>query len=123
MERSEIWLINLDPTLGAEIKKTRPVVIVSSNSIGKLPLRVVVPLTDWKEHYQQAPWMVKIVPDSTNGLTKPSTADTFQIRSVSTARFIQKIGDMTLSEMDQIAYSIGLVIEYPQRINNMRWVL
>lgn len=114
MDRNEIWLINLDPTIGAEIKKKRPVVIVSSNSIGKLPLRVVVPLTDWKNHYQQAPWMVKIVPNTTNGLTKISSADTFQIRSVSTARFIQKIGNLQLSEMNQIAFSIGLVIEYPQ---------
>ena len=46
MNRGEIWLINLDPTIGAEIKKTRPVVIVSSNAVGILPLRVVVPLTD-----------------------------------------------------------------------------
>lgn len=114
MDRNEIWMINLDPTIGAEIKKTRPVVIVSSNSIGKLPLRVVVPLTDWKDHYQQAHWMVKIVPNSTNGLSKPSTADTFQIRSVSTARFIHKIGELQMREMNQIANSIGLVIEYPQ---------
>lgn len=114
MERNEIWLINLDPTIGAEIKKTRPVVIVSSNAIGKLPLRVVIPITDWKTHYQQAPWMIKIAPNTTNGLSKTSTADTFQIRSVSTTRFIQKIGELTISEMDKLAYAIGLVIEYPQ---------
>ncbi len=114
MNRNEIWLINLDPTIGAEIKKTRPVVIMSSNSIGKLPLRVVVPLTDWKEHYQQAPWMVKINPSVKNGLKKTSSADAFQIRSVSTSRFIKKIGEIPSSELNKIAYSIGLVIEYPQ---------
>ncbi len=114
MDRNEVWLINLDPTIGAEIKKTRPVVIVSSNSIGKLPLRVVVPLTDWKNHFQQAPWMVKITPSSKNGLSKISSADAFQIRSVSTTRFIRKIGELRLNEMNQISYSIGLVIEYPQ---------
>ncbi|WP_201775966.1 type II toxin-antitoxin system PemK/MazF family toxin [Leptolinea tardivitalis] len=43
MDRGEIWLINFDPTIGAEIKKTCPVAIVSSNAIGKLPLRIVVP--------------------------------------------------------------------------------
>ena len=114
MVRGEVWLINLDPTLGAEIKKTRPVIIVSSDAIGLLPLRVVIPLTDWKPHYQQAGWMVKISPDANNGLSKDSAADTFQIRSVSTTRFIRKIGEITLEEMDQIVQAIGLVIEYPQ---------
>ena len=38
MQRGEIWLINLDPTIGAEIKKTRPAVIVSDDAIGILPL-------------------------------------------------------------------------------------
>lgn len=39
MRRGEIWLINLSPTVGAEIKKTRPAVIVSDNAIGILPLK------------------------------------------------------------------------------------
>ena len=55
MTRGEIWLINLDPTLGAEIRKTRPAVIVSVDAVGVLPLRVVVSITSWKEHYVQAP--------------------------------------------------------------------
>ncbi len=38
MLRGEIWLLNLDPTVGAEIQKTRPGIIVSDNSIGILPL-------------------------------------------------------------------------------------
>ena len=45
MKQGDIWLINLDPTIGAEIKKTRPVVIVNDNSLGKLPLKVIIPLT------------------------------------------------------------------------------
>ena len=51
MLKGEIWSINLDPTIGAEIKKTRPAVIVSEDAIGVLPLRVIVPLTDWKDRY------------------------------------------------------------------------
>ncbi len=113
MVRGEVWLINLDPTIGAEIKKTRPVVIVSSDTIGILPLRVIVPLTDWKNHYQQAVWMVKISPTGMNGLFKDSAADTFQIRSVSTTRFVRKVGEIMQDEMNRIVNSIGLVIEYP----------
>jgi mRNA interferase MazF len=113
MVRGEIWLINLDPTLGAEIRKTRPAIIVSSDTIGILPLRVVVPLTDWKDRYQQASWMVKIKPNKKNGLTKDSAADTFQIRSLSTARFVRRIGEVDQWEMERIVNAIGLVIEYP----------
>jgi len=113
MNRGEIWLINLDPTIGAEIQKTRPVLIVSSDAIGVLPLRVIVPLTDWKERYAQAAWMVQVPPDTQNGLAKLSAADTFQIRSVSTARFVRKLGSLSQAVINSIVEAIGLVIEFP----------
>lgn len=113
MDRGEVWLLNLDPTIGAEIQKTRPVVIISSNSIGILPLRVIVPLTDWKERYQQAAWMVRVSPDAQNGLSKESAADTFQIRSVSTDRFVRRIGNCSEVVMASIVNAVGLVIEHP----------
>ena len=37
-DRGEIWLLNLDPAIGAEIKKTRPGIIVNDDAIGVLPL-------------------------------------------------------------------------------------
>ena len=49
MRQGEIWLINLDPTIGAEIRKTRPAIVVNDNNPGKLPLKIIVPLTDWKD--------------------------------------------------------------------------
>lgn len=112
MNRGEIWLINLDPTIGAEIQKTRPAVIVNSNAIGILPLRVIVPLTDWKERYEIAGWMVKILPDIQNGLSKLSAADAFQIRSTSTERFIRKLGKLSTSDLNKIIEAVGLVIDF-----------
>jgi len=35
--------------MGAEIKKTRPAIIVNDNALGKLPLKIVVPITEWKD--------------------------------------------------------------------------
>ena len=66
MKRGEIWLISLDPTVGAEMQKTRPAIIVNDDALGLLPLRVIVPLTDWKDRYAAAAWMVKLEPDSRN---------------------------------------------------------
>lgn len=63
MKRGEVWLINLDPTIGAEIKKSRPAIIVNDDAIGILPLKVIVPVTEWKEHYAAAPWLVRLLPD------------------------------------------------------------
>ena len=60
MKQNEVWLINLDPTIGAEIKKTRPAVIVNDTSLGKLPLKIIVPITDWKNRYEIAPLMIKL---------------------------------------------------------------
>lgn len=111
MNRGDLWIINLDPTLGAEIKKTRPAIIVNNNAIGILPLKVIVPITDWKDRYSVAPWMVKIEPNETNGLDKSSVADTFQVRSVSQERFVQKIGIVADETMEEIAKAFAIVLK------------
>jgi mRNA interferase MazF len=110
MKQGEIWLINLDPTVGAEIKKTRPAIIVNDNALGILPLKIIVPATDWKPKYEIAPWMVKITTDSDNKLFKDSSADCFQIRSVSQERFISKIGNVSNSVLDEIKIGLTKVL-------------
>jgi mRNA interferase MazF len=95
VKQNEIWLVNLDPTLGAEIRKTRPCVIVSNDAVGVLPLKVIAPLTDFKERYRTVPWMVVIEPDADNNLAKPSVVDMFQVRCVSEERLISKTGKLS----------------------------
>lgn len=110
MNRGEIWLIDLDPTIGAEIRKTRPAVIVNDDAIGILPLKVIVPITEWKERYAIASWMVRLEPDTQNNLNKISCADTFQVRSLSSARFVQKIGNLSQETMRKIARALAIVL-------------
>jgi len=112
MKQGDIWLINLDPTIGAEIRKTRPAIIVNNDILGRLPLKVIVPLTDWKESYNQAEWMVKIEVDKMNNLTKPSAADCFQIRSISEKRFINPIGTITNEKLNRISEAVIKVISH-----------
>jgi mRNA interferase MazF len=111
MNRNEIWVTNLDPTIEQEIQKKRPCVIVNDDAIGVLPLRVIVPLTDWKERYNGADWMVKIEADAQNGLTKTSAADCFQVRSLSTSRFSNKIGDLNDDKMKEIEKALATVLK------------
>lgn len=110
MKQGEIWFINLNPTVGAEIKKIRPVIIVNDNSVGKLPLKIIVPLTDWKSHYEIAPWMVKITPNENNNLKKDSAADCFQVRSLSEQRFINKLGEIDDDMLEQIQDGLAKVL-------------
>jgi len=110
MNQGEIWLVNLDPTLGAEINKTRPALIISDNGLGKLPLKVVVPITGWKEHYSIAPWMIKIEPHQRNGLSKISSIDCFQIRSISQQRLVEKIGEIAVDEISKVQEGILRVL-------------
>jgi mRNA interferase MazF len=80
--------------------------------LGRLPLIIIAPITDWKEHYSVAPWMIAINPSNQNGLIKKSSIDCFQIRSVSKNRLIKRIGNVTFSEILQIQEGIIKVIGY-----------
>lgn len=110
MKQGEVWLINLNPTIGAEIKKTRPAIIVNDNALGKLPLKVIVPLTDWKDKYEVASWMIRIKPDSDNGLAKDSSADCFQVRSVSKERFVKRLGNISLMNLEEIKFGLSKIL-------------
>jgi len=110
MRRGEVWLINLDPTVGSEIKKTRPAVIVNDDAIGLLPLRVIVPITAWQERYAVAPWMIRLDPDPENGLDKPSAADAFQVRSVSQSRFVRRLGSISAQALQDVTRALATVL-------------
>ncbi|MBN2835172.1 MAG: type II toxin-antitoxin system PemK/MazF family toxin [Candidatus Delongbacteria bacterium] len=103
-------LINLDPSIGSEIKKTRPAVIVNDDSLGKLPLKIIVPVTELKDHFEVAPWMVRIEADVETKLSKISCADCFQILSVSAQRFVRKIKEVHTSVMYEIKSGLSKVL-------------
>ncbi len=112
-KRGEIWLVDFDPAVGAEIRKVRPAVVISMDSIGRLPLRLVIPVTDWKTHYGAFPWFVELPASPPNGLLKHSGADAFQTKSVSENRFIRRLGVVASVEMDAMASAVALCVGAP----------
>lgn len=92
INQGEIWLVEFFPNVGSEIGKKRPAVVINDNRMGKLPLKTIVPITDWSARYAQYPWMIEVVPDQRNGLSKSSAIDCFQIRSFSENRFDKRLG-------------------------------
>lgn len=108
--RGEVWRLRFDPVKGSEIGKTRPAVVVNPSSVGKLPLRIVVPVTGWSAKYATVPWLVYLKPTSRNGLTKESAADCFQVKSVSVERFVAKIGEVRADDIEEIGAAIALCV-------------
>ena len=110
MSRGELWLVSFDPSLGDEIRKTRPAVIISDDRLGILELRVVVPITAWQSAFEGSSWMIQIEPDHANGLSKTSAADAFQVKSVSTQRLIKRLGVVHPETLDHLVKAIRLII-------------
>ncbi len=111
--RGEIWLVRFDPSTGAEIRKVRPAVVVNLDAIGRLPLRIVVPITDWKSDFANLSWFVSLPATASNGLSKDSAADAFQVKSVSETRFVRRLGNVADAQIDEIATAIALCVGAP----------
>ena len=109
--RGEVWWIRFDPVQGSEIGKTRPAVVANPRSIGRLPLRIVVPVTGWKSAYEAVPWLVRLEPSPRNGLKKASVADCFQVKSVSVRRFVDRIGDVHARDIREISAAIAVCVD------------
>jgi mRNA interferase MazF len=112
-KRGEVWFVDFDPSVGAEIRKIRPAVVISMDTVGRLPLRMVVPITDWKQLYANFPWFVELPASADNGLAKDSGADCFQTKSLSENRFVQLLGEVTAAQLDEIASAIALCVGAP----------
>ena len=108
--RGEIWRVDFDPAAGAEIRKIRPALVINVDSIGRLPLRMIVPITDWKPQYASYPWFVELPASPGNGLDKDSGADAFQTKSVSLFRFVSLLGRVTAAQLDEVASAIALCV-------------
>jgi mRNA interferase MazF len=111
--RGEVWQVDFNPTKGSEIKKLRPAVVISSDAMGSLPIKLVAPITTWNDSFIGKLWLVSIEPTETNGLTQRSVIDTLQIRGVDIqSRLIKKLGVLAAPTMEEIAASIAIVVEY-----------
>ncbi|HXK00214.1 MAG TPA: type II toxin-antitoxin system PemK/MazF family toxin [Gelidibacter sp.] len=91
----EIVLVNLDPTIGSEMKKTRPCVVISPNEMNKyLQTIVIAPFTSSSKPY---PTRVEIKQAKTKGWIVLD-----QIRTVDRIRIIKKLGHLTTKEIETV---------------------
>lgn len=103
VRRGDIWLVNLDPTIGHEIKKLRPAVIVQ-NDIGNRysPITIIAPVTS--QHLERVYPIEVLLTRDNSRLTKESKVLLGQIRAIDKQRLVKKVG-----KLDE--ETIGLVNE------------
>ena len=105
VNRFEVWLINLNPTQGSEISKTRPCVVISPNEVNHyLNTVLIAPLTSASKLY---PTRVECLFDGKKGQV---TLD--QIRSVDKIRLIKKLGVLDASTCEQVCSTLQALFEY-----------
>ena len=91
----QIILVNLDPTLGNEIKKTRPCVVISPNEMNKfLNTVVIAPMTTSSKNY---PTRIEVRHDNKIGWIVLD-----QIRTIDKQRIIKDLGRLTKSEINKL---------------------
>ncbi len=108
-QRGDIYWINLDPTIGAEIKKTRPCVIISPNAANRSgPLVIVAPITKAegkKVHFHEI-----LIPKGASNLQYDSKLKVFQLRSVDKKRLNKsKIGSISQDLIKKLDEKIRIV--------------
>jgi mRNA interferase MazF len=104
VKRGEIWLVNLDPTIGSEIKKTRPCVVISPPGMhDHLRTVMIAPMTTGS---RPAPFRIAVRHGGKSGLILLD-----QIRSVDKARLVKRSGTLTAGTLNATLATLREIFE------------
>ena len=107
----EVCWVNFDPSVGPEIMKTRPAVVVSVPFVAALDLRIVVPILTRKDDHGDYPWLIPVAPSAANGLDRLGSADTSQLKSLSRKdRFKSPTGRLSAEDLAEVYAGIRLCL-------------
>ncbi|MEK7521289.1 MAG: type II toxin-antitoxin system PemK/MazF family toxin [Patescibacteria group bacterium] len=108
IKRGEIWIANLDPGFGTEIRKKRPVLIISNNTINSYwPKIVAIPITT-KVYY---PGIEKVAIGKESGVKQESEILTTEIRSIDRKRLVEKVGKINDEKMSEVEIALKAVLD------------
>ncbi len=111
LKRGMVIEVNLDPTLGSEMGKIRPCVIVTNDVYNeRVPVIQVVPITEWNAKKARIITNVEILPSPDNGLSKKSIADCLQTRPIDHShRMVRIRGELSSGEVKKINRSLRIL--------------
>ena len=107
MKRSEVWWVNFEPSIGGEVRKKRPAVIVSNDAANKFLNRIqVVPLTSK---------VMRLYPSEAyvSFQNKRSKAMADQLATVSKKRLIKRAGLLSTDDMNKVSEAIKVQLDLP----------
>ena len=110
MKQGEIWAVRFAACHEPEKNVQHPAVIINDDTINVLPSRVIAPISEWQDKFDDAVWLVKVNPNQVNNLSRPSAVDAFQLHSVATERFEKKIGVVSPRELRNIKKAVMAII-------------
>jgi mRNA interferase MazF len=87
-------------------------VIVNDDAVGIIPLKIIAPITGYKDKFNNVPWMVTLNPINENGLDKKSVIDLFQVRSVAEERLIERVGMIEADQILSVKAALKVVFGY-----------
>lgn len=105
-KRGEIYLTALDPTVGREIRKTRPALVIQNDTSNQYDATTMVAPITSTVRFPLSPVHVLLPADPTTGLTVPSVAVFNQIRAVDRSRLIKKLGNASTAAMLEVEQAI-----------------
>src|ERR1700739_1399036 len=99
--RGEIYLVSFDPTVGHEIKKTRPALVIQNNVSNQYsPITIVAAISS---QFRNPPHPREVIlPTGKSGLAKPSAVVLNQIRSVDRQRLVKRLGAIDTATMRKV---------------------
>ena len=104
--------MRLPRAVGAELQRDRPAVVVSSGAFDAAPVRIVVPLTRWRDEFADSLNKVRVEAGEGSGLHEDSAADFLQVRSVAVERLLNRLGELDAALVEEIVAGIVIGIDY-----------
>ena len=114
-----IWLVNFDPSIGTEIRKTRPAMIISGTLFNQRRKVTVLPITSSSPDRRMLPIVVEISPDQTNGLNTDSFIICIDPMTFDKQRLVKQLGILNVEKIHQVQSILRSYLELDSSDSNL----